>query len=350
MARQAPPAASAPLVGMATRTACCHKSAVTTVDWSCDGARLLAGGDSATVRAYETDRLAQRDVLYDRECVAYGGHKAQIEHVVASPKDSHRFATTGYDNVINMYDARRGTGPTRTLPLGKREGVSMAWSDDGKWIVTGDAADAIRIVDVEKGEVVRMAERSAEVNQMRWARQGNLMYLALGDGRVEVVSWPKMKHQRYLLGHRGRCLCIAVDPAGRRFAVSSTDTLVTSWNALTLNCEYVIDRADREVACMDYSFNGSYLATASAGGDIEISLAHNGTRLVTVPTPGPVRDMRWHPQRLLLAYCVMGDRGAPRPPPASRLYPNAPPPPLPQAKTYVYGFPPAASPHQRHRQ
>jgi THO complex subunit 3 len=340
MARQNSSNGFSKLVGLATRTACGHKSSVTAVAWSCCGSQLLAGGDNTTVRVYETDKLAARDLLTERDSLCFTGHKAQIEHVVAAPNDLSLFATTGYDKVVNVYDIRKGRGPVCSLPLGSHEGVSMAWSDDGKWIVTGDAADAIYIVNAEKREVSRTFQRKVEVNQMRWAQQGDLMFLALGDGRVEIVSWPEMRHLRYLMGHRARCLCIAVDPTGRRLAVSSADTLVTCWNARTLNCEFTIDRASEVVACMDYSYDGNYLATAcsSANGGIEISAADTGTRVLLLPTTGSVRDMKWHPNKLLLVYCVTGDRSSPRPAAPRSMYPHLPPPAQPQAKLYVYGF------------
>lgn len=340
-----------PLVNMATRTAGGHRSTVTTVAWNADGSKLLAGGDSSTVRAYETDRLAMRDLLAERESVAFTGHTMQIEHVVSAPGDRDLFATTGRDCAIKLYDFRsKSRKPSYSVPLGQRDGVSMVWSPDGKWIVVGDSEDVVYIVNAEKGEVSRTIKREGQVNQMRWSESGDLMFLALGDGRVEVAAWPSMRLLRHLLGHRARCLCIAVDPFGRRLAVSSADTLVTVWNAKTLDCEFTIDRATDIVACMDYSHDGRYLATAcgSTTGGIEISGA-DGSRVVFIPTTGPVRDMKWHPKRLLLAFCVTGDRSTPRPPAPRSMYPGVPVPTPPQAKVYVYGFMPLITPGSRNR-
>lgn len=354
MARQdAPRAAHVPLVKMATRTACGHKQAVTAVSWSCDGSLLLAGGDSASVRAFDCDRLAQRDLTSDRDSAVYTGHADAVDSVVAAPQDRGLFATvSGRDATVRLYSARaQSRAPVWTLPLGAAALRSAAWSPDGKWIVVGDAADKVHIVNAEKGAVSRTVS-GKQARDWAWSPDGRLVFVARDDGRVEVVSWPCMEHFTYLLGHRGRVVCIAVDPTARRLAVSSDDTLVSVWSARTLNCEAMIDRGVSAARRMDYSFDGKYLATdgsAAATPGIEISDAETGTRVTFIPTSGAVRDLKWHPRRLLLAYCVVGDhtRAASRPPPPARssLYPTAPAT-LPQAKAYVYGF---MQPPSRHR-
>lgn len=334
--------------GVTSRIAGGFKTAVFSVRWSCDGEHLFAVGDSSSVRVFETLNLARRDQTAATDSKVFSSSPAVLTHVAPSPADRHLFAAAGHDGALHLFDTRRAPKAACVVGLGDRKATGVAWSGDGGCVVVSDAAAVVRVIGKvkEKWEVRRRVEdfrESEAVCDMRWSRDGGLLYVARGDGRVEVRTWPAFQHVLFLDGHRDRCVALTVDPTGRRVAVAGGDALVTVWDARSMTCEYVVDRLDGTCACVDFCAGGKYLALARGDGGVEILNAENAAKVITIPTAGPVRAMKWHPTKLLLAYCVQPTEGGLPPPPSQRhsgrMQPGAPMVPVPpQAKAYVYGF------------
>jgi THO complex subunit 3 len=302
--------------------------------WNCDGTKLAAGGDKSTLRLFDAERLLQRDQTHEADSTILTGHNGNIERIVASPMHSFLFATAGADRLVNLYDVRASSSPVRGCTT-DHPNINMDWSPDGKCLVVGDREDVLYVIDADKMVIVRKMKQDIEINQMKWNRSGTMLFLACGDGGVELRAWPSMDTNHKLRGHRDRCYSIAYDPTGQRFAVTSNDTCVSVWSAMTFACQFVIDRAVTPVRLADYSHDGRLLAVAGVYPRIDITAAATGGLVRALPTTSSVVDLQWHPQRPLLAYCVEDD--VRRPSSAQgRGYANN----VVVPKTYVYGYPP----------
>jgi THO complex subunit 3 len=330
---------NASFVALATRVAVGHTKAVTALAWNCTGTKLITGGDTTsgvTLRVFDTERLSARDVTGDKDSDSFSGHTKSVEALVASPLNPSLFASAGQDNAVHMYDMRVHGGTPVQSVFTKTPAVNMAWSPDSQWILVGGNDESLYVLGSSPMAVVRtVAPTSTVFNQTRFSVDGKIVLRACGDGTVKVYSWPTMRLMHELRGHRDRCFGIAVDPNGQRIAVSSDDACVTVWDASTLTSVFCVDRADHSVRLVDYSHDGSLLASASVAGNIDVTAGESGAHIHSISTPNlRVVAMQWHPTRSLLAYCVEQD---PCKPPPTRNYGASPLLPM-QTRAYVYGF------------
>lgn len=115
----------------------------------------------------------------------------------------------------------------RTDPKnGHRKGVlSVLFVDQGRLIVSGDAAGDIRMWNAQTGRTVRTwrAHRGA-VRALAWTRRGFL--ISAGDDEVIRVWWPQRKQLVRLWKVRGRISRLAIAPNQRWLAAASTDRSV----------------------------------------------------------------------------------------------------------------------------
>lgn len=85
-----------------------------------------------------------------------------------------------------------GQMETKDDSMGERdkrnETLYMAWSPDGRHIVTGTEQNWLTIFDTRKMGVVFKKKYRAEINAMKWDRQGKVFFLPRGDGTIELFK------------------------------------------------------------------------------------------------------------------------------------------------------------------
>ncbi len=109
-----------------------------------DGKTLVAGSDAGDIKIC---RVADRMTI-----ATIKGHKGAVSICQVSP-DGKRFATAGMDNVIKLWDLASAT-PVRTWEIrdaGRDQNGfigSIAFSPDGKQLVTGNANTTVFVLDL----------------------------------------------------------------------------------------------------------------------------------------------------------------------------------------------------------
>src|SRR6266576_4641246 len=105
------------------------------------------------------------------------GHSYVISSVAFSP-DGKRIVSGSYDDTIRLWDAE--TGEALRAPLeGQDRVTSVSFSPDGKYIVSGSDDKTIRLWDAETGESLR-----APLGK----HQGGVMSVAFSPDGKHIVS------------------------------------------------------------------------------------------------------------------------------------------------------------------
>ncbi|KAI0567500.1 THO complex subunit 3 [Gracilaria domingensis] len=302
-----------------------HRSSVTAVAWNLDGSRLLAAGDASTVLVYDTQSLAmstrpERNFLH--EC---HGHTKNIEAMVPSQTSPDMFVTGGVDCLINVYDTRTGSRAIHSVPTDSKC-LFADWAPDGNTVAIGLSSNMIYFVDCLSWTVRKKMPFDVEVNQFRWTPDGRRIMFTRGDGSVDAFSWPSLDHIITIQGHVDACFGVACDPKGRFVAIASLDTCVSIWDSMSLSNVFTIDRWEKAVQLVDYSYEGQYLAMTGDMEKIDITDASTGSLVHSISTVAVLNGFAWHPSRLLLAYAPVKLGGRDR-------YGTE------QPATYVWGFP-----------
>jgi WD40 repeat protein len=208
-------ALSRSLVGLYEHMRINTDSAVRSVAFSPDGARILAGSKD-TARVW--------DAAMGKEIRAFEGHEGAVRAVAFSP-DGKRVLTGSEDKTARMWDA--ATGKELRAFVGHKGSVtSVAFSPDGKRVLTGSEDKTARMWDAATGKELRAFK---EVNCVAFSPDGGRVLTGSDDGTAWLCDAAMGKQIRAFKGLEG-IGSVAFSPDGGRVLTANIDT-VRLWDA-----------------------------------------------------------------------------------------------------------------------
>jgi len=152
---------------------------------------------------------------------------------------------------------------------------SVAFSPDGKLVVTGSDDKTARIWDAATGkEQVKLGRHSDLVHDATFSPDGRLVVTASGDGRArlwqastgEMVTEIRV-HRKIILGMGWQSvLSVAFSPDGQRLATASSDGKVRLWSVATGELEAELGGEEESGIRARFSPGGDWLITANRDG------------------------------------------------------------------------------------
>jgi RNA polymerase sigma factor (sigma-70 family) len=209
--------------GQAVRPHEGHEREVYAVTFAPGGKALVSvAGEFGTIRRWEA--------ATGQELPSFGGVRDHVYAAAHSPDGKLLAVGTGnHDGTIWLLDAATGK-EVRRLVIPGGYVTSIAFSGDGKTLVSRANAREVHVWDVATGRELRRFPGSPE-GHMNVALSPDGTTVADGDhsGTIHLWETASGKESRRLTGHTGAVIAVAFSPDGKLLASAGGDQVIRLW-------------------------------------------------------------------------------------------------------------------------
>ncbi|MCG9132646.1 PD40 domain-containing protein [Candidatus Poribacteria bacterium] len=245
--------------GVQKQTLTGHTESVNSIVFSPDGVTLASGSQDDTVRVWDVTTGQIQKILTE--------HGGDIRTVVFSP-DGGTLAGATKGNIY-LWDVATGIRK-QTLAGGRNS--SIAFSPDGRTLVSGSGDTSIRLWDVATGlQKQTFTGHGGDVASVAFSSDGSILVSGSSDTTIRLWNVATGQHLKTLVGHTRTVSSLSFSFDGRALTSGSPDGTLRFWDALTgehlETQETPIPSAHRNnIAGISLSPNGSMLASGSGDG------------------------------------------------------------------------------------
>ncbi len=210
-------------------------------------------------------------------------HARGIKSVAFSP-DGKKIVTASADRTAKIWDALTGKC-LHTLEGHTNWVLSAAFSSDGKKIVTGSERNGIaKIWDALTGECLHTLKGHTRlIDSAAFSPDGKKIVTASWDSTARIWDALTGEFLHALKGHAERVYSAAFSPNGKKIVTASYDKTAKIWDALTGECLHtLVGHHCRRVRSAAFSPDGKKIVTASWDNTAKIWDASTGECLHTL--------------------------------------------------------------------
>jgi WD40 repeat protein len=226
-----------------------------TIELSPDGKKVLSGSNDGAARLWDIDTA--------KVIARWTGHAASVTSLCWS-QDGRRVVGGAWDRIV-VWDAETGENILETLTF------DIVWaaiySPDETMIAAGGGKDSedptgfIKIWSANTGKLVKNLEHTGRVYCLAWSGDGKTLISGSFDHEIRIWNTTTWQQIAVLTGHSGAVHDIGVSPNGRILASASWDTTARLWNLENGQpISSPLQHADN-VHCLSFSADGKVLAT-----------------------------------------------------------------------------------------
>lgn len=233
-----------------------HTGCVKSASFSPDGRYIVSASYDNTVRIWDTEKEQPMERILDLK--TYFCYSASI-------RPDGKYIAASLANIIKIWDAKTGQ-LVKNLKGHTEDVYSVAFSPDGRYIVSTSLDTTVRIWEAKTGKQVGSLKGNTEdIETASFSPDGKYIVSASEDETVRI--WDAKTGQQVgepLSGHTRRVNSASFSPDGRYIVSASDDNTVRIWNAKTgLQVGEPLVGHTNDVETASFSPDGKYIVSAS---------------------------------------------------------------------------------------
>ena len=256
-----------------------HSRTVTSVAFAPDGKKILTGSEDNTAHLWNAQT--------GKEVLILTGHTDWITGVAFSP-DSKKVLTGSYDGTARLWDAETGAQlmvfgkPANTQTTSDRYNdsiTSVAFSPDGKNVVTGSFGNSVKVWDANTGKML-LDFSSCMASSIAVAPNGKSILVGcnsdegtfLLDATVNAdTAWQTGKADLMNFTHPPAPITsVAFSPLGNMVLTGGQDKITRLWDTNTGKEIRTLVLQSDVVMSVAFSPDGKFILTGSADGTVQL--------------------------------------------------------------------------------
>jgi WD40 repeat protein len=224
-----------------------------------------------------------------------------IDSLAFSP-DGKYLVTGDSQGRVQIWNAL--TGQEILLLLDHSGGVrSVVWSPDGKTIASGGDDQTVKLWDVHSGEcLLTLAGHNSLVKSVTWSPDGKTIASGGDDQTVKLWDVHSGECLLTLEGHNSLVKSVTWSPDGKTIASGGDDQTVKLWDVHSGECLLTLEGHNSLVGSVTWSPDGKTIASGSGDQTVKLWDVHSGECLLTlVGHNSSVRSITWSPDSQTIA-------------------------------------------------
>jgi RNA polymerase sigma factor (sigma-70 family) len=242
-----------------------HQRVVSALAFAPDGQTLVSGSYDWTIRFWDVNRGVELRSLGTP--LSHFGHYAHLTRVssLAFSRDGKSLVSGGWEGAVRRWEV--ATGKRVHHGEGHQESIgSVVFSPDGKTLVSASTDNTVRLWDAATGRQLRQMNGPPDSIFYAVAFSPNGKTLATGSHDRAIRLWDAAtgREVRKLLGHTDEATMVAFSPDGKTLASAGTDRTIRLWNLATgeeLSCW----KTPTWIVSLAFSPDGKTLALGELG-------------------------------------------------------------------------------------
>jgi eukaryotic-like serine/threonine-protein kinase len=154
----------------------------------------------------------------------------RLEALFFTPTGREVVALHGANGTLEWFDTATGNR-TRALVTGKGSVLSAALSADGKWVLIGETAVRMRLVELASGRVELVPGDMGSVVCVAWSADGQTIAAGTFEGFIKLWNTRTRREVAMLRGHTSFVTALEFSRDGRHLVSGSFDNTWRLWSA-----------------------------------------------------------------------------------------------------------------------
>ena len=230
-------------------------SNLTSLALTSDGKRLATGFRSGTVTVWDFD--SRREVWSER------AHTEKIDGMAFNP-DGTRLASVSWDQTLKVFDAATGDGLFAVGPVGHRLRC-VEFSPSGERIATAcyqaGTASTAKVFSADDGTLLfELRGHADSTESIAFSSDGKHLLTGSEDQTIKLWDAADGTEVKTYLGHAANVGAVGFSPDGGHFASGSSDRTLRIWDVATGE-QIMRYQTGNPVAWLSFSNDGQRIAT-----------------------------------------------------------------------------------------